>query len=66
MSKWLQKGQGMWGCGKEDHTTDIGNTLNGCGEWSNMKAEKPKEDEGISQTKLGGIRMMGKWMETIT
>jgi hypothetical protein len=31
-----------------------------------MKAEKPKKDEGISQSKLGGIRMMGKWMEIIT
>jgi hypothetical protein len=28
-----------------------------------MRAHKPGEDEGIGQSKLGGVKMMGRYME---
>jgi hypothetical protein len=36
----------------------------GCGEQSRNKANGPKEDEGINQSKLRGMGMMSGWMET--
>jgi hypothetical protein len=42
---------------------DIRVALNGCGEWGGKKADEPKKDEGINQSKLRGMGMMGKWME---
>ncbi len=48
-----------------DHMMDIREVFNGCGERSEVKkkANKPRKNEGTNQSKLGGIGMMGKWME---
>jgi hypothetical protein len=43
---------------------NIWNTLSECGGRSKKKVDIPKEDEGISQSKLGAMGMMGEWMTT--
>jgi hypothetical protein len=45
---------------------DIGETLNGCGEWNKKRVDRPKKGEGIGRGKLGGMGMMGEWMEVGT
>jgi hypothetical protein len=66
LNRWPQEGQGMWGHKGEDYKIDITKTPSGCGEWGEKKANGPKEDEGIGQSKLKGMGMMVKWMETRT
>jgi hypothetical protein len=43
--------------------TNIGEILNECGEQGANGANRPREDERTSNSKLGRIGMMGKWME---
>jgi hypothetical protein len=45
---------------KKDRTTDTREAPSGCGEWDEKGVDKPREGEGTSQGKLGG---MGGWME---
>ncbi len=42
---------------------DMGEALNGYGERDGKKAKGPKEGEEIGRDKLGGMGMMGIWME---
>jgi hypothetical protein len=56
----------MQGHGREDHMTDMGEVLNGCGKQDGMKVDKPKEDEGIGRGKLRRMGMMGRWIEVGT
>jgi len=42
---------------------DIGQTPNGCGGWSEKRANGPRKDEGTCRSKLRRMQMMGKWME---
>lgn len=46
-----------------DHMMDIRKTPSGCGKWGENKANEPRKDEGTDQSKLGGMGMMGGWME---
>ncbi len=48
MKRWPQEGQWTRCCGGKDHTTNIGKTLNGCGEWGGRKVNGPR-DEGTGQ-----------------
>jgi hypothetical protein len=56
----------MRGHGGKDRTTNIGEALSGCGEQDRKGVDGPKEGEGISQSKLERMGMMGKWMEAET
>ncbi len=42
---------------------DAREAFSGCGEWNKKGADKPKEGEGTSRGELGGMGMMGEWME---
>ncbi len=42
---------------------DTWKALNGCGERDEKGVDEPKEGEGTSRDKLGGMRMMGGWIE---
>jgi hypothetical protein len=53
----------MQGCAGEDCTTNTRKTLNGCGERNEKRANKPTKGEGIGRGKLGGMGMMGGWIE---
>jgi hypothetical protein len=56
----------MWGHEGEDCVTDIGKALSGCGGRGEKRLGGLRKDEGTSQSKLRGMGMMGKWMETRT
>jgi hypothetical protein len=43
--------------------TNIEEVFCGCGKQKGKKANGPKKDEGTSQSKLGRMGMMGRWME---
>jgi hypothetical protein len=45
---------------------DMGEALNGYGERDGKKAKGPKEGEEIGRDKLGGMGMMGIWIEVET
>jgi hypothetical protein len=51
---------------EKDRTTNIGDTPNACGGWSEKNVDGLEEDEGIGWNKPGGMGMMGKWMEVGT
>jgi hypothetical protein len=53
------KGQGMWGCERVDCTTDIKKAPSGHGKQGEKRVNKPREDEGIDQSKLRGMGTMG-------
>jgi hypothetical protein len=53
----------MQGHEREDHMMDIGKNPSGCGKWGEKRPDEPKKDEGIGQSKLGGMGMMGGWTE---
>ncbi len=63
LNKWLQKGQGIHGCGGEDYMTDTRETPSGCDEQGGNRADGLKEDERISWSKLRRMGMIGEWME---
>jgi hypothetical protein len=62
----IEEGHGMQGRRKEDHMMTIEKVHDGCGEQDGKKADRPKEGEGTSQGKLGGMGMMGGWIEVGT
>jgi hypothetical protein len=66
LNRWLQKGQGTWGCQGENRTTNTREAPNGCGEQGGKGASGPRKDEGISQSKLRRMGTMGGWMEVGT
>jgi hypothetical protein len=45
---------------------DIQKTYNGCDKRGEKKANGPREDEKTNWCKLGGMEMMGGWMEAGT
>jgi hypothetical protein len=53
----------MWGREREDRMIDTGKAPSGCGEWDVKGADRPKKCEGIGRGKLGGMGMMGGWIE---
>lgn len=59
LNRQSQEGQGMWGCGREDRTTNIGEIHNGCGEQDKKGADKLKKGKRINQSKFKRMGMMG-------
>jgi hypothetical protein len=54
LNKWPQEGQGTWGHEGEDYKIDTREAPSECGGWGEKRANKPKKDEGIGQSKLKG------------
>jgi hypothetical protein len=48
-----------------DRIINTRETSSGCCGWSEKRADGLKKDEGICQSKLRRMGMMGKWMEAI-
>jgi hypothetical protein len=46
-----------------NYNIDIREASSACGEQGGKRVDGPKEDEGIGRSKLGGMGMMGRWME---
>jgi hypothetical protein len=53
----------MQGHRGEDLTTNTRKTFDGCAEQNEKGANIPKEGEGTDRGKLGGMGMMGGWIE---
>jgi hypothetical protein len=56
----------MWGCRREDPTTNIRKVHSGCGEQNRKGFDGRRKGEGIGRSKLKRMGMMGKWMEVGT
>ncbi len=56
----------MWGCRREDPTTNIGEVHSGCSEQNRKGFDGRRKGERIGRSKLKRMGMMGKWMEVGT
>jgi hypothetical protein len=63
LNRQPQKGQGMQGHGRNNCTMNAREAFSGCGRRGWKRADGPNEDEGIGQSKLRRMGMMGGWME---
>jgi hypothetical protein len=66
LNKQPQDRQGMLSHGWKDHMMNTRKFPNGCGKWGRKRVHRLGEDEGIGQSKLRAMGMMGKWMEVGT